>query len=294
MSKHHAKKQFYPSAREVAEAEKTLEAAKHIPPALRLSFTDTDFLVSEDLRGVRLMLEYMKVESILNKKNIEQTIVIFGSARFCDHKVAQAKLETAEDALRRDPDNPTKQQAVQAALGVFRKSHYYAEACKLGRLIGEHYIAHDAPMQFYVATGGGPGIMEAANRGASEAGAGNIGFTIAIPKEFPNVYSTPELTFQFHYFAVRKMHLLLRARALIIFPGGYGTLDELFETLTLLQTNRLSPIPVLLFGREFWNRIINFEAMLDEGVISAQDLAQFSYVETAEEAWAHIVKAYDL
>lgn len=294
MSKRHDKKRFYPTAREVVEAEKTLAAARHIPASLRLSFTDTDFLVSDDLRGVRLMLEYMKAESILTKKAIDQTIVIFGSARFCDHKIAQSKLEAAEDVLRRDPDNPAKQQAVQAALGVFRKSHYYEEACKLGRLIGEHFIAHDPPAQFYVATGGGPGIMEAANRGASEAGAENIGFTIAIPKEFPNVYSSADLTFQFHYFAIRKMHLLMRARALIVFPGGYGTLDELFETLTLLQTKRIAPIPVLLFGHQFWKRIINFEGLVEEGVISPDDLERFSYVETAEEAWAHITAAYDL
>jgi uncharacterized protein (TIGR00730 family) len=294
MKKNHPDIRYHPTARDVAEAERTLAAAKKIPPALRLSFTDTDFLVSEDLRGVRLMLEYMKADSILDSKKIDQTIVIFGSARLCDHKTAQLRLETAEDNLRKDPDDIEKQQAVQAALGIFRKTHYYDEACKLGRLIGEHFIAHDGPLQFYVATGGGPGIMEAANRGASEAGAENIGFTISIPKEFPNVYSSPDLTFQFHYFAVRKMHLLLRARALIVFPGGYGTLDELFETLTLMQTNRLSPIPVLLFGREFWERIVNFNALLDEGVISADDLDRFIYVDTAEQAWAYIAKTYDL
>lgn len=294
MEKPPNRKRVYPSAREVAEAERTLAAAKDIPVSLRLSFTDLDFLVSEDLRGVRLMLEYMKAEYILEEKGIEQTIVIFGSARLCDHETAQKKLEDAEDALRSDPDDIAKQQNVQAAISIYRKTHYYEEACKLGKLIGTHFLAHDPGAQFYVATGGGPGIMEAANRGASEAGAENIGFSIAIPKEFPNVYSSPDLTFQFHYFAVRKMHLLLRARALVVFPGGYGTLDELFETLTLMQTYRLEPIPILLFGQEFWDRIINFNALLDEGVISADDLNRFTYVNTAEEAWSKIVEAYDL
>jgi len=294
MAKHHPEKRFYPSAKEVVEAEKTLAAAKQIPPSLRLSFTDTDFLVSEELRGVRLMLEYMKTEAILNKKSIEKTIVIFGSARFCDRIIAQERLDIAEDLLRLAPDNVVKQLAVQSAKGVLQKAQYYEEACKLGHLIGKHFLSHEPAARFYVATGGGPGIMEAANRGASEAGAINIGFTIAIPKEFPNVYSSGELTFQFHYFAVRKMHLLMRARALIVFPGGYGTLDELFELLTLMQTNRIAPIPVLLFGRKFWERIVNFDAMLEEGVISLDDLARFTYVETAEEAWENIAKAYDL
>lgn len=288
------KKRPYPSAKEVAEAQRVLAAAQHVPPALRLSFTDTDFLVSEETRAVRLMLELMKPDNILRKKGIEQTIVIFGSARIADQKDSMQRLHNAEESLRRDPDNAMKQQGVQIAISLMRKSHYYDEAQKLGRLIAQHFKAHDSPTRFYVATGGGPGIMEAANRGASEEGVENIGFTIAIPREFPNAYSSEELTFQFHYFAVRKMHLLMRARALIVFPGGYGTLDELFETLTLMQTYRLHPIPILLFGRSYWDKIINFEAMLEEGVISADDLTRFEYVESAEEAWEKIVKAYDL
>lgn len=294
MRKHDPRNRTYPTAKEVAEAQRTLAEAKHIPPSLRLSFTDIDFLVSDELRPVRLMLELMKPESILMKKGIDQTIVIFGSARISEHEVARRKLQSAEDLLRLDPDNSVKQQAVQAAIALMRKSHYYDEARKLGRLIGEHFKAHDTASRFYVATGGGPGIMEAANRGASEAGVENIGFTIAIPKEFPNVYSSNELTFQFHYFAVRKMHLLLRARALIVFPGGYGTLDELFETLTLMQTYRMQPIPILLFGRAYWEKIVNFNAMFDEGVISTDDLSHIKYVETAEEAWAAIVATYSL
>lgn len=292
MRKKDPKKRPYPTAKEVAEAQKTLAEAQNIPPSLRLSFTDMDFLVSDELRPVRLMLELMKPESILQKKGIEQTIVIFGSARIADKEAAQEKLRKAEDALRDDPNNAVKQQTVQAAISLMRKSHYYDEARKLGHLIGKHFLAHDTSMRFYVATGGGPGIMEAANRGASDAGAENIGFTIAIPREFPNVYSSPDLTFQFHYFAVRKMHLLLRARALIVFPGGYGTLDELFETLTLMQTYRLEPIPVLLFGRAFWEKIVNFDALLDEGVISSDDFSRIKFVDSAEEAWASIVDAY--
>jgi uncharacterized protein (TIGR00730 family) len=294
MRKRDLKKNPYPSAKEVAEAQKILADAQHIPPSLRLSFTDMDFLVSEEMRPVRLMLELMKPESILQKNNIDQTIVIFGSARISDQEVAEKKLRIAENDLRRDPENAIKQQAVQSALSLMRKSHYYDEARKLGHLIGKHFKQQDVPARFYVATGGGPGIMEAANRGASEAGAENIGFTIAIPRELPNVYSSHELTFQFHYFAIRKMHLLLRARALIVFPGGYGTLDELFETLTLMQTYRLQPIPVLLFGRSFWEKIINFNALLDEGVISPNDLNRFKYVDSAEEAWEKIVEEYSL
>lgn len=294
MRKNDPKRRPYPSAKEVAEAQRTLSEAQHMPASYRLSFTDVDFLVSDEMRPVRLMLELMKPESILQKKGIEQTIVIFGSARIAERSVAQHKLLVAEDALKNDPDNPSKQQAVQAAVSLLRKSHFYDEARKLGQLIGQHFKAHDTPMKFYVATGGGPGIMEAANRGASEAGVENIGFTIAIPKEGPNAYSSPDLTFQFHYFAVRKMHLLLRARALIIFPGGYGTLDELFETLTLMQTYRLEKIPILLFGREFWDKIVKFSALLDEGVISIEDYKNIQFVETAEEAWSKIVSAYEL
>jgi uncharacterized protein (TIGR00730 family) len=292
MPKRDYKKRPYPSAKALVAAQNTIAAAENIPPALRLSFTDMDFLVSDEMRPVRLMLELMKPETILQKHGVEQTIVIFGSARIADTKIAEEKLKKAEETLQSDPEDPHKQHAVQAALSLLRKSHYYEEARKLGHLIGQNFMDQESSMKFYVATGGGPGIMEAANRGASEAGAVNIGFTIAIPKEFPNVYSSPDLTFQFHYFAVRKMHLLLRARALIVFPGGYGTLDELFETLTLMQTYRLAHIPVILFGREFWDKIINFNALLDEGVISLKDLDRFSYVNTAEEAWAKIVEVY--
>ncbi len=293
MPKRDYKKRPYPSAKALVAAQNTLAAAQNIPPALKLSFTDMDFLVSDEMRPVRLMLELMKPESILQKNGVEQTIVIFGSARIADQKDAEQKLKKAEEALQLAPEDPAKQQGVQAALSLLRKSHYYEEARKLGYLIGQNFMAKDSPMKFYVATGGGPGIMEAANRGASEAGAINIGFTIAIPKEFPNVYSSPDLTFQFHYFAIRKMHLLLRARALVIFPGGYGTLDELFETLTLMQTYRLDPIPVILLGREFWDKIINFQGLLEEGVISTKDLERFIYVNTAEEAWARIVEVYE-
>lgn len=294
VNKRDVKQRPYPSAKEVAKAEAVLAAAENVHPSFRLSFTDTDFLLCEDLRPVRLMLEMLKPEVILKDHDIEQTIVIFGSARIGGQEEAEKNLKEAETALNADPENPDKQQRVESCLNLLRKTHFYDEARKLGRLIGEHFKSHDSDSRFYVATGGGPGIMEAANRGASDAGVENIGFTIALPKEFPNVYSSPELTFQFHYFAVRKMHLLMRARALVVFPGGYGTLDELFETLTLIQTYRMESIPILLFGQNFWERIVNFDALLDEGVISADDLNRFVYVESAEDAWERIVQAYGL
>lgn len=293
-NKRDIKQRPYPSAKEVAKAESVLAAAENIPEAYRLSFTDTDFLLSEDLRPVRLMLEMLKPEMILKEHGVERTIVIFGSARISNQEDAEKNLKEAEAALNADPENADKQQQVESCLNLLRKTHFYDEARKLGRLIGEHFKNGEPDARFYVATGGGPGIMEAANRGASDVGVENIGFTIALPKEFPNVYSSPDMTFQFHYFAVRKMHLLMRARALIVFPGGYGTLDELFETLTLIQTYRMEPIPVLLFGQDFWERIVNFDALLDEGVISSDDLERFVYVETAEDAWERIVQAYGL
>lgn len=284
----------YPSAKDVALAEATLAAANNVPPSLKLAFTDTEFLLSENLRPVRIMLELLKAEEILKEHHIEKTIVVFGSARIVDHDRAIARYEHAKNELRLDSNSRSKQISLHTAESLLRKTHYYDEARKFGRLVAEHFKEGSDSTRFYIATGGGPGIMEAANRGASDVGVENIGFTIALPMEFPNVYSTPELTFQFHYFAIRKMHLLMRAKALVVFPGGFGTLDELFETLTLMQTYKVEPIPVLLFGQDFWEKIIDFEALLDEAVISESEMKNFNYVETAEDAWQHIVRHYGL
>ena len=235
-----------------------------------LSFADTEFLVSDELRGVRLMLEYMKPESLMREENIESTVVVFGSARIPSSAADSQGLPPPEQA-----------------------PPYYDEARRFGRLMSEFSEAHD-PLQCVIMTGGGPGIMEAANRGASDANAKNIGLNIVLPREqLPNTYSTPELTFQFHYFALRKLHFLLRAQALVVFPGGFGTLDELFETLALLQTRRIAPIPVLLFGQTFWERVVNFQALVDDGMIAASDLNLFQYVDSAEQAVDIIARHMD-
>jgi hypothetical protein len=236
---------------------------------------------------VRLQLELLKPELILQEHHIESTIVIFGSARIPAPEVAREALLQAESELDRDPGNETLQQGLRRAERQVANSRYYDEARRLGRIIASHSDDH----RFVVMTGGGPGIMEAANRGAHEAGAASIGMNIVLPHEqLPNPYISPDLNFRFHYFAIRKMHLIMRAKCLIAFPGGFGTLDELFETLTLIQTGKVRKIPVLLFGKSFWERAINFQALVEEGTISAQDLSLFAYVDTAEEAWGMVAR----
>jgi len=282
-------RRIFPSADEDARrAEKPGPSEYLRSPSFRLAYQDPDFLLRDELRPVRLQLELLKPELILQEYHIESTIVIYGSARTSPPDIARAALEAAQARLNADPGNPEAQRALRTAERRFAYSRYYEEARQLGRLIGEH----SDDRHCVVATGGGPGIMEAANRGAREAGALSIGLNIVLPHEqLPNPYITPELNFQFHYFAVRKMHLLMRARTLVAFPGGYGTLDELFETLTLIQTGKVRRIPVLLFGREFWERVIDFQVLVDEGTIAPQDLDLFRYVDTAEEAWAVIAQA---
>jgi uncharacterized protein (TIGR00730 family) len=256
-----------------------------------LAFQDSDFLLQDALRPVRLQLELLKPELILQEQHIESTIVIFGSARIMDPETAEAQLVTSQTEYRRNSNDPILARKVETARRNLENSRYYSEARKLGHLIS----SKTGKDKLVVITGGGPGIMEAANRGAHDAGKPSIGMNIVLPHEqAPNPYITPELNFQFHYFALRKMHFLMRARSLVAFPGGFGTLDELFETLTLIQTRKIKPIPVLLFGQAFWERVINFSALVEEGTISAADLALFNYVETAEEAWELIARANDL
>jgi uncharacterized protein (TIGR00730 family) len=281
------RRRIYPSATEAARIAGQPVRAPHCQsPSYRLAFQDPDFLLRDELRPVRLQLELLKPELILQDHLIESTIVVFGSARIPEPQAAMNELETAKAELQRDGANPLLQRKVRVAERRVANSRYYEEARKLGRLIGAHSDRH----RFVVMTGGGSGIMEAANRGAQDAGALNIGLNIVLPHEqLPNSYITPDLNFQFHYFAIRKMHLVMRAKSLIAFPGGFGTMDELFETLTLIQTGKIRRIPVLLFGREFWERVIHFQTLVDEGTIAPEDLSLFTYVDTAEEAWEKIV-----
>jgi uncharacterized protein (TIGR00730 family) len=273
----------FPSANEDAQAAKRhVDTPQCVSPSYRLAFQDQDFLLREELRPVRLQLELLKPELALQEQQIESTIVIYGSARTMDPEAAATRLEKVLEALKKSPDDVVLQQELAIARRAVTNSRYYAEARKLGRLISENTEAH----RHVVITGGGFGIMGAANQGAHDVGAKSIGMNIVLPfEQEPNPYITPELSFQFHYFAIRKMHLLMRAKALVAFPGGFGTMDELFEALTLIQTSKVKPIPVLLFGRRFWQRIINFEALVEEGTINAEDLSIFQYVSTAEEAW---------
>ncbi len=293
--KNKRKNKTFPSAFEDAKAaELFIATPQTLSPSYRLAYMDHDFLLRDELRPVRFQLELLKPELMLKEHEIESSIVIFGSTRIPEPKVAQKQLAEAEAAAGRDPTNELLARKVKIAGSIAAKSRYYEEARKLASLISQAGRKAGHP-QMVVVTGGGPGIMEAGNRGAYDVGAESIGLNIVLPfEQKPNEYITPELCFQFHYFAIRKMHFLMRAKALIVFPGGYGTLDELFDTLTLIQTKKISSIPVLIFGREFWERIINFEALVEEGTVSPEDIELFKYVETAEEAWEIISRIYNV
>jgi uncharacterized protein (TIGR00730 family) len=264
-------------------------------PAYRLGYADPDFLLRDELRATRLQLEFLKPEILQRDRGITGTVVMFGSARIPSPEQAASHVEEAERGVAENPNDPRAAERLQAARALAGKSRFYDEARRMAHMIscspdenaqsGEPKPPH-GPYRVVVVTGGGPGIMEAANRGAAEAGAESVGLNIVLPfEQKPNDYITPYLCFNFHYFAIRKMHFMMRAVALVVFPGGFGTLDELFEVLTLIQTRKIKPIPVLLFGREYWERIINFPALVEEGVVKARDLDIFSYVETADEAW---------
>ena len=283
MSSKKPKKKFFISALDDAQSAHLHVDSPHTrSSSYRLAYQDEEFILRDELRPVRLQLELLKPELILQENHIESTVVVFGSARITEPETAQARLVSAEAEYRKDKNDAALKQKVNIARRALANSKYYDEARKLGGLIS----SNTGKDMLVVITGGGPGIMEAANRGAHEAGIPSIGMNIVLPfEQAPNPYITPELTFQFHYFAVRKMHLLMRAKALVAFPGGYGTLDELFETLTLVQTQKVNAIPILLFGRGFWERVINFNALVEEGTISPKDLDLFQFVETAEDAW---------
>ncbi len=274
---------FRPARQEAHDATVALEIPQTQSGSYRLAFQDTEFLLREDLRPVRFQLELMKPELLLDEAKISSTFVFYGSARIPSPEKAQALI----DAARSDRDR-------RIAHNLAAKARYYDEARKLARIAAQFPVDTAGEHNFVVCSGGGPSIMEAANRGAADVGARTIGLNIVLPHEqAPNDYVTPELSFQFHYFALRKMHFLLRARALAVFPGGFGTFDEFFELLTLVQTGKIQPIPILLFGRDFWNRVIDFEALVEEGVIAPSDLNLISWVETAEEGWATVEAFYE-
>ena len=281
----------FPSAGE--EAASLAEPSRYAGPesAYRLAFTDTDFLLRDELRPVRMQLELLKPELVQREQGIESTIVIFGSARIQPPDQARSALAAAQADAERQPGDAAAASACRRAQTALAMSAYYEEAQRFSALVTQRSRALDTPI--VVVTGGGPGIMEAGNRGAFEVGGKSIGLNIVLPHEqAPNPYITPELCFQFHYFALRKMHFLMRSIALVCFPGGFGTLDELFETMTLVQTGKSRARPILLFGRAFWEKLINFEHLVDTGMISPGDLGLFHYVETAEEAWARLAEHY--
>jgi len=292
MSTDRPKKSPFPSAHDAAKsAQLHIDSPQCRSASYRLAFQDPDLLLRDELRPVRLQLEVLKPELVLQEQHIESTVVVYGSARIPDPETAESRLVSAQAEYAKNNQDPGLKKKVDAARKALENSRYYDEARKLGHLIS----SNTGKDKLVVITGGGPGIMEAANRGAYEAGTPSIGMNITLPHEqAPNPYITPDLNFQFHYFAIRKMHLLMRAKSLVAFPGGFGTLDELFETLTLIQTHKVERIPVLLFGQAFWERVINFNALVEEGTISADDLDLFIYVETAEEAWELISEANGL
>jgi uncharacterized protein (TIGR00730 family) len=264
-------------------------SAEHVPSvpqtdsaAYKLAFQDSEFLLREDLRPVRFQLELLKPELLLNEANIGSTFVFYGSARIPSPEMADALVAAAT--------NP-EQEKIAGRLKA--KAHYYDIARELAKLASQCGCDDEGRKHFVVCSGGGPSIMEAANRGAAEAGRESIGLNIVLPHEqMPNRYVSPDLSFQFHYFALRKMHFLLRARAVAVFPGGFGTFDEMFELLTLIQTGKVRPLPILLFGREFWKRVVDFEGLVEEGVIAPHDLDLIHWTEDANEAWEFVQQYY--
>ena len=282
--------------RRLASAKESDEAVARIEGqgSYKLAFADNEFLLRDDLRAVRLQLEYLKPQLIMEQHNIDATIVVFGSARFLPPEQASHDLRIAEAELAKKPNDDRLQGQVKRAQIAVKNSFYYQQAQEFSRLATEHSLKRPDE-NLMIVSGGGPGVMEAANRGAMDAGGESIGLNIVLPKEQrPNPYITPEYCFQFHYFAIRKMHFLQRARALVAFPGGYGTLDELFETLTLVQTKKSEPVPIVLVGKAFWSRLIDFDLLVEEGTVEQRDLDLFTIVDTAEEAWRAICRCYDL
>ncbi len=259
----------------------------------RLADMDVDFLQRNDVRGVRLQLDYLKTELHLAEHGIEHSIVVFGSTRICEPMAARHNVEALRAAATAEPGNEELASRLAIAERILAKSQYYDVAREFGRLVSEANRSRGGD-HIVVMTGGGPGIMEAANRGAYDVGAKTVGLNILLPHEqFPNPYITPELCFSFHYFALRKLHFLLRAKALVVFPGGFGTFDELFEVLTLVQTRKIKPIPVVLVGESYWKRAVDIDFLTAEGVIDLEDRELFWFAETAQEIWDGILRWHE-
>lgn len=257
------------------------------PVSNRLAFADPEFMLRREMRGVRLEMEMLKPDLVQQAMGIEHTVVVFGSARFVSEETAQAQLAAAQAG----GDGAS----IAQAHTQLRNARYYEQARTFGRLVAESSLGCESGHRIFVCTGGGPGIMEAANRGASEAGVPTIGLNIALPHEQgTNPWVTPELGFRFHYFAIRKMHFVMRAKALLAFPGGFGTLDELFEVITLVQCKKAQPVPIILFGSDYWKRLINLDVLLEEGTISPEDLNLFSYADDPQVAWNTIRAFYNM
>ena len=270
--------------------------------AYRLAFADPEFLLRRETRGIRFQLEMLKPDLGQSEQGIESTVVVFGSARFPAPETASASLAAAQANLAKVNTSETDsaalldaQDAVMVAQRHTRNAYYYDQARLFARLVAAHSNTLPLADQLFICTGGGPGIMEAANRGAHELGAPTVGLNIVLPHEQSgNEYITPSLNFKFHYFALRKMHFMMRAKALVAFPGGFGTLDELFEVGTLVQTGKAKALPIVLFGTDYWKRLINFDVLIEEGTISLQDLKLFHYVDEPQQAWDIITKFYQL
>jgi len=257
------------------------------PDAYRLAFADPEFLLRRETRGIRFQLELLKPDLEQQVRGIENTIVVFGSARFRESSEVERLLREAEAA--------GDTQALRRAKTLQRNAHYYDQSRAFARLVAKYSLSCAKEDKLYIATGGGPGVMEAANRGAHDEGALSVGLNILLPHEQePNPYISPELCFKFHYFALRKMHFLMRAKALVAFPGGFGTLDELFEVLTLVQCRKAKQVPIFLFGTDYWKRLLNFDVLVEEGAIAEEDLKLFEYVDEPEQAWEGIRRFYNL
>jgi len=271
-----------------ADLQADIEASVRLQPnAYRLAFSDPEFLMRRETRGVRIQLEMLKPDLDQSEHGVENTVVVFGSARFLSPQAAQKSLDDAQA----QGDNG----AIAVAHRHVRNAGYYEQARLFARLVAGHSARLPLKERIFICTGGGPGIMEAANRGAHEMGVPTVGLNITLPHEQrANPYVTPALSFKFHYFAMRKMHFMMRAKALVAFPGGFGTLDELFEVITLVQTQKASPVPIILFGTDYWKRLINFDVLVEEGAIAAEDLNLFKFTDDPHEAWEIIRAFYQL
>jgi uncharacterized protein (TIGR00730 family) len=255
--------------------------------AYRLAFADPEFLLRRETRGIRFQLEMLKPDLAQQQLGIENTVVVFGSARFRERAEAEAALATAREGGNAE--------SIRKAEAILRNAHYYDEARAFGRLVARYSARAPKEDQMFICTGGGPGIMEAANRGAHDEGALNVGLNISLPfEQSGNRFISPGLSFKFHYFALRKMHFMMRAKALVAFPGGFGTLDELFEVITLVQCKKAKPVPIVLFGSAYWKRLFDLELLVEEGTISPEDLNLFKVVDDPQSAWDHIARFYDL